>query len=194
MNNKTKALIGIGAVAIVAIALIVIFVGGSNGTKLTLSNYSDFLDIDPQIALTTKLEIEGYSAWLGHYSGRYPHITTDFYSKLEPRMYSENLAPNYSYSDVNVTIRYTVTAYVLPATWKNNTDIIAPLTPVTFDFERTYLLTAGGTPKDTSGELADLPNGKILPMWYESYFGKVENANYDYEAEIIEISGKVITK
>lgn len=190
MNNKTKGIIGIGIAAIVIIALIVIFTGGSNGTKLTLSNYDDYLDINPGVSLGE--EVKGKQAWLGHYNSGYPHITKNFFSTLKPTMYSKNLAPNYSYSDVRVTVKYTVKAYVLPENWNNDTDILAPLTPVTFEFERTFSLTAGGTPKDTSGELAELPSGTVLPMWYDSFFGKVENANYDYEAEIIAISGKLV--
>lgn len=100
MSNKTKAIIGVGVVAIIAIALIVIFVGGSNGTKLTLDNYDDYLKVDASTNRNEAIKSKLSFSLLGD-----EYSTKIFSDAFTANGYVQATTSNFNFNDVKLTFR-----------------------------------------------------------------------------------------
>lgn len=155
-----------------------------SGIELTLDNYDDYLSISAGIACTNK--VEGQYVWYGAYSNGNRFVETYLYSSLYGFFESRNLAPNFSYSDVKVTVRYSGTAFIIPI---DSTDISRGK-QMPFTFEKTYELTAGGEEKDYEKVIYDLPQNYMVGR-HDDDDDPIPSERFAFEGkgEVIKISG-----
>ena len=160
---------------------------GGNGTKLTLDNYDDYLNISAYVYGTQEVETDN-DYWLGATYKGGKLVENDFYSGYAGGLSTKVVAPNYNFHNVPVTIRFTGKVLIV----MENSDPDNPTTMYhNIDFEDTFELNVGGTVKDNKATIIDLPQNMLILD-----FGIPDgNYNYKYDIqdnwEIVEISGTV---
>lgn len=155
---------------------------GDDGIKLTLDNYDDYLDIHANVVGGGELIQLETPVWLGTYYKGYKHVHDDFFVALGGYISSKSVAPNFNYSNVNVTVKFTGTVLA----FEKNSDPDNPKTvELPFKFEGTFSLTVGGANKNDT-VIYNLGN-YMFPGGTVSTSGYIKNINY----EITAISGTV---
>lgn len=156
----------------------------SKGTKLTLENYSDYLSVGASVENSGRVDIKG-AIWLGKYSGGYKSVHSYFSPDLIGYIYTSNLAPNFNYMDVEITVKFTGEVVVL----SRNCDTENPdLSKKPFEFEGKFGLTVGGKSK---GDEARYPLPSNL-MTIDDMFHDYSEYELKYQYEVVNISGTVV--
>ena len=157
----------------------------SDGIKLTLDNYDDYLEFYAGVHGTQKKETDK-DYWLGAYSSGYKFVHDDFYTAYYGSVGTEVVAPNFNFYNVTVKVRFTGKVLTI----LENSDHMSPTTVYhDIDFEDTFELNVGGTVKHKNAKIVNLPtNMLILSQLSDKYNGKY---NIDINWEIVEISGTV---
>lgn len=157
----------------------------SKGTTLTLENYSDYLRVSASVDNSGSVDLPKGAIWLGKYSGKYKLMHDHFSPDLVGYLYTENLAPNFNYMNVEITVKFTGEVVVLSRNCDtNNPDLLKR----PFEFEGTFGLTLGGK---TKGDEAYFPLPSNL-MTIDDPFHDYSEYELTYQYEIIDISGTVV--
>lgn len=176
------------AIVLVVVAFLVI---GNKGTKLTVDNYTDYLNISATILPTEHKETKKHY-WLGAYgSSGYKLVETRFNTGYVGRLTPEVVAPNYNFNNVKVTIHFT--GKVL--TMLENSDPDNPITAWhNIDFVETFELSVGGTVKGDkygNGSFVALPQNMLILSDLNAYWYDYRYNIKEIKWEIVEISGTV---
>ena len=158
------------------------------GKKLTLDNYTDYMEVYG--GLTYGEVFEGDEIWFGkrNPSSGDKQILNDFFTSLRGYVSTDNVAPNFNYENVKITVKYTGTVFIVDK--NSGTANEATATEYPFEFQGTFSLTLAGDPKD-DGTPFDLQLPENMVAICDSHYLHGQDFQIKYEAEIISISGAV---
>lgn len=167
--------------------------GGEGATKsneidLTLDNYTNYMKIRGSVGSADFIEID--SIWFGRYSQSYKLCHTYFATSLSSWISTDDIASNYNYNNVKITIKFTGTVPIVD----KNTDRDTKATIIYFPFEfvETFDLMLNGTPKDSNNVYKPQFDDNMViihPAFYDALPLNFEGIASDYE--IVGISGTV---
>jgi len=182
MNKTAKRISTLVVVFLLSFSMCACF--GSNGTKLALDNYEGYLKVIGFVNANPDGEITRRGIWMGGYSGSSQVYETAFQTQLRGTINVENLAPNYNYEGVEITVKFTATPNVLSRDAdKDNPSIHF----ATYEFEGTFNLTVGGTVVGGQEMIFDLPSDMMafISKSYHQYGLK-------YTYEVVGIKGTAV--
>ena len=160
--------------------------GGDNGVKLTLENYESYLKVIGYVTENRDGQIShGHPGiWMGKYSGAYKLYESLFQTQLRGTITVENLAPNYSYEGVEITVKFVAMPNVLSKDADNNNPSVHV---ATYEFEGTFKLAIGGTVIDGQEVIFDIPSDMMafIDSGYQQYGLK-------YTYEVIGVKGTAV--
>lgn len=184
MNKTAKRISTLVLAFLLCFSMCACFGGGSNGVTLTLENYTSYLKVSGHVKANPDGEITTRGIWLGGYTSGCQLYETAFQTQLAGWLVVENLAPNYNYEGVEITVKFTATPQVLSRDAdKENPSIHLK----TYEFEGTFKLTAGGTPVVGQEAIFELPDDVMASI------GNNSNPYVMKETcEIIGITGRAV--
>jgi len=158
-----------------------------DGVQLTTENYSDYMKIDASVGYHDF--IEGDYIWFGLLgSSGYKQASKVFSTKVGGRICTSEVAPNYNYKDVKITVKFTGTVSIVDK--NSGTDNIASVEALPFEFQGTFGLMLSGKDKDEIVAY-DLPLPDNMVAVSDSSNVPRDICTIQYTWEIIEITGTV---